>query len=124
MAEARPLRGAVFKYLFLHVRDVPASIAFYGELLGMEVVATDHKEYAFFAIDKPGGTQIATYRAEHPRLSSEPLFALNVQALEAVADGLRERGVVVGEVHTVPFGRAAELLDPDGHVIELHEPDP
>jgi predicted enzyme related to lactoylglutathione lyase len=123
MTEKRPLSGAVFKYLFLHVRDVPASIAFYGELLSMEVVATDREEYAFFAIDLPGGTQIATYRAEHPRPPSEPLFALNVRGLDGVVDGLRDRGVAVGEVHTVPFGRAAELTDPDGYVMELHEPD-
>jgi predicted enzyme related to lactoylglutathione lyase len=121
---AGPLAEAEFKYLFLTVERLEPAVVFYRDVLGLKLLYTDEAEFAFLSFRDPAGPQLALYRGSPPSPSAgAPLIAVNVRGLDDVVAELRGRGVPVSDVHPVPFGRAAELTDPFGNVLELHEPD-
>ncbi len=49
-------------------------------------------------------------------------FALLVEDLDAVANELREKGFTVGGPMPVGGARQAFVTDPDGNLVELHQP--
>ena len=50
------------------------------------------------------------------------MIVIDVPDIDATVERLRRRGVSVGAIHKVPFGRAAMIEDPDGNVLEVHQP--
>jgi len=47
----------------------------------------------------------------------------DVPELDGVVRDLGARGVAVGPIEAVPYGRMAKLEDPEGNVLEVHQPD-
>ncbi|MBX3466000.1 MAG: VOC family protein [Planctomycetes bacterium] len=119
---AGPLAGARLSYLFLTVRDLGAMLAFYRDALGLEVEFQDEGRCAFLRL---GGARVALYAggADGPAAAPHWFVSLDVEGIEEVAAALRARGVALGPVETVPYGRAAPFRDPEGNAFQLHEPD-
>lgn len=111
------VRGRL-SHLFLFVRDLQASARFYRDQLGLPVVF-DVPGALFLRLDP--GTLLALYPGPGPEGTSG-FPVLDVVDLDEAVAALRSRGVDVGAIEPVPYGRAALLRDPDGHVVELHEP--
>lgn len=122
----RPLDGARLRYLFVTVRDLPRMLAFYRDDLGLavEYEVPDHVVFLRFG---DGGQSLALHagRTDAPGDETAPHWfsVLDVADLDATRDALTERGLTVGEPFDVPYGRAAKLRDPEGNVLELHQPE-
>ena len=125
-----PLVGARLRYLFLTVWDLAAMVAFYRDALGFEV-EFEQRDHVVFLRFGEGGQSLALHAGrdgEAPAdTSADPpaqhwFSVLDVDDLDVAVTALRTRGVEVGDPFEVPYGRAAKLRDPEGHVLELHQP--
>jgi catechol 2,3-dioxygenase-like lactoylglutathione lyase family enzyme len=118
------LADAVMGYVFTTVRDVAVTRTFYRDVLGFRVVF--YQEDACVFLDLGGAKpQLAFYAgraADAPR-ERDWFFAVDVADLDAVVAALKAAGVAVSDIETVPNGRAAWFLDPDGLKIEVHQPE-
>ena len=121
-----PLAGARMRYLFVTVWDLARMVAFYRDDLGLEVEFEEPGHVVFLRFGAAGQSLAlhAGRDGEAPdRVPAQHWFsALDVDDLDATITALRARGVTVGAPFDVPAGRAAKLRDPEGHVLELHEP--
>jgi catechol 2,3-dioxygenase-like lactoylglutathione lyase family enzyme len=109
----------------LAVADWPASVVWYRDRLGLTVELLDHANQ--FALVAAGPARLALKGGQTEPGSNKLTF--RVTDLDAAMARLERAGVVpVSPVRTSPEGyRAARLVDPDGHRIELFEwanPDP
>jgi len=120
----------------LEVFDMPASIAFYRDALGFEVIATSRPGPNFdWALLSLNGVQImlntayeAAERPAHPDLAriaahADTTIYLGCPDVDAAHDYLRAKGVKTQEPETAPYGmRQLYLLDPDGYRLCLQWP--
>ena len=108
-------------HVSINVPDVPAGIAFYSDLLGLE---QDHRRPAFGfggAWLDAGDQQVHLIEGATPPNMGQH-FALLYEDLDAVIDALRARGLEVGDpMPSGPDHRQAFVTDPWGNVIELHQ---
>lgn len=117
------LADAVPSYLFLTVRDFDAVTAFYRDTLGLHVDFFSEHECAFFRTTPGAAFSIAVYAGRrHVQQDGHWFIAFDVADLDRTVARLRSAGVVVDGVHEQPFGRYAKFSDPEGNVIEVHEP--
>ncbi len=105
----------------LHVDDMAKAIAFYRDLLGLEV-RHDYGEYVEFDL---APATLALHKADHPEESTRGvgLFFV-VDDVDAVVARLRQKGLTpVQPLADQNFGyRTAMYLDPFGNRIELATP--
>ena len=102
----------------LAVSDMERARRFYEEVLGLAVEADVVGTVRYSC---GGGTALAIF--ERP---TEPLdrtvAAFEVEDIEGEASELRERGVEVGDIITMPTGvKRAFFNDPDGNVIGMRQ---
>jgi predicted enzyme related to lactoylglutathione lyase len=118
-----PLADCRVSYLFLTVRDFEGMLAFYRDRVGLTPEYVEAGRCAFLRLDG-GGFRLALYAGREDAGDAEPhwFLAVDVAGIDAVVAALRERGVPVGDVEAVPYGRAATFRDPEGNAIEVHEP--
>ena len=107
--------------VYLYVRDMPRSVAFYREVLGLPVVGDDHWAEA----ELPGGVRFALH-AMHEGVASPSSGTIHVdfevEDVDAAADAIRAAGIEVRETMRDEWGAAVEIVDPDGYRIYLFEP--
>jgi predicted enzyme related to lactoylglutathione lyase len=98
--------------------------AFYEEILGYEVTYAQEDTFAFLQLKGGAGPQLALYPGRESATEGEPhwFVCVDVRGIESAVERLREKGVDVTDVLEVPFGRAATFADPEGNVIQIHEP--
>jgi catechol 2,3-dioxygenase-like lactoylglutathione lyase family enzyme len=117
------------------VSDVEAAVRFYGDTLGLEVVARredlpENPEAEFRA----GNGALLVYRSTGAGQARHTVAGFRVDDLDAVVAGLRERGVVFeeydlpdlkteGGIATVAGVRAAWFKDPDGNILAVETVD-
>src|SRR3954464_8992356 len=103
----------------LTVATWPTSVAWYRDGLGLTVELLDHANR--FALLAAGPARLAL-KVGHPSPGSTKV-TFRVTDLDAELARLERAGVVpASPVRTSPEGyRAASLLDPDGHRVELFE---
>ena len=106
--------------VYLYVRDMERSLAFYRDLLGIPLEGdSDWAETTF-----PGGTRFALHAAHEGlgELSSGTVkVSFGVEDADAAAAILRERGVDVREAMRDEWGTAFNVVDPDGYTISLFQ---
>jgi lactoylglutathione lyase len=116
--EARPLVSRL-AVLYLYVRDMERSLAFYRDLLGLPLEGDEHWVEA-----QLGGTRFALHLAHEgvPALSSGTVnIDFEVDDVDAAAERLRAQGVEVRETMRDEWGAAVEVVDPDGYTIALFQ---
>jgi len=108
------------------VADMDRARRFYGDVLGLPVVA----ESPFAVAVEVHGRMLRLSAVEKPVVAPYSVLAWNVDDIDAVMDGLGARGVVFARydgleqdergVWTAPDGaRIAWFLDPDGNNLSL-----
>ena len=115
------------------VDDVDAGIAFYGDLLGFEVVMRPAPPFAMLARGDlrlllnapvgPGGAAQAMPDGRVPEPGGWNRFQLEVADLEAEVEALRAAGATFRNEIVVGIGGKQILVDdPAGNCVELFEP--
>jgi predicted enzyme related to lactoylglutathione lyase len=99
-------------------------LSFYRDTLGFDVPYSADGEFAFLRMSRDREPEIALYpgRASNQGGDNHWFVVIDVDDIERAVAGLQERGVAVGAIEDVPYGRAATFRDPEGNIIEVHEP--
>jgi catechol 2,3-dioxygenase-like lactoylglutathione lyase family enzyme len=121
----------VLTHLALHVRDLDASMAFYREFCGMQVVhervtdgrrvvwlAEPGREHEFIFVLVPGGPGKQPAATDYGHIG----FALESRAaVDTIADKARAAGCLVWEPRQEPYpvGYYCGLCDPSGNMVEF-----
>lgn len=117
------------------VSDIDQAVAFYGETLGLELqVRRDDLAKNREAEFRGGDGTLVVYESVAAGQSKGTVTAFRVDDLEAVAAGLRARGVVFEEydlpdlktengIARIGDLRAAWARDPDGNIIAFEQRD-
>jgi predicted enzyme related to lactoylglutathione lyase len=112
--------------ILLHPRDLPRTLQFYGQTLGLAVFrewgAGDHRGVVFFA----GNGLIEVSGAGPPEATDATRILLQVRDLDAERDRLAAAGVeIAAEPETKPWGLIEMIVrDPDGRSLVLVEVPP
>lgn len=107
--------------VYLYVRNMKTSLAFYRDLLGVPLEGDDMWAEATFR----DGVRFALHGVsdDAAELSSGTVHVdFEVADADAAAAELRAAGVEVRETMRDEFGTALEVVDPDGYRIYLFEP--
>jgi catechol 2,3-dioxygenase-like lactoylglutathione lyase family enzyme len=120
----------------LGVADFPASLRFYRDQLGLEVLAV--YEDPPYATLTAGGARISLAEQNHPapdrpgvamsaptdRSRANVVLVLEVDDAHAAYQELGDRGVpFLAEIHHQPWGGSRFFcVDPDGYLVEIEEP--
>jgi catechol 2,3-dioxygenase-like lactoylglutathione lyase family enzyme len=105
-------------FIELSVRDFQASVAWYRDVLGLELLVCEQgDQFALFA----AGTARLALKVGDPGSDGGVLLAFEVDDLDAWLERLRQHGVALeGPVKLSHEGyRRARLRDPDGHTLCL-----
>jgi len=114
------VRPLAVHHVSINVDDVPAALAFYTEVLGLEARG-DRPDFGFGgAWLDAGGQQVHLIEGRTPAPVGQH-FALQVDDLAATVSELRGRGLDVGDPRPVGTSLQTFVSDPCGNVVELHE---
>jgi catechol 2,3-dioxygenase-like lactoylglutathione lyase family enzyme len=117
---SRPITDRI-NVVYLYVRDLDRSMAFYRDLLGLPLVKDAH-EPRWAEAKLPGGLRFALHQA-HQELQTPGTVVIDFEAhdLESARDRLRAAGVRCGSVERAEWGSVLEVFDPDGYHVDLFE---
>jgi glyoxylase I family protein len=116
------MRPLAVHHVSINVDDVPAALAFYTDVLGLEV-RPDRPDFGFGgAWLDAGGQQVHLIEGQPPAPVGQH-FALQVDDLAAAVAELRGQGLRVSDPSPVATSLQAFVSDPAGNVVELHEVD-
>ena len=113
--------------IILEVKDLDASIKFYHEILGMPI-KNERRNWVDLG-QQSGGTlslHPASITTSHTSSSKQNgiLIGLTVGDLDSAINDLNEANVeVYRDIQERQTGKNAVILDPDGYMISLFEPD-
>jgi catechol 2,3-dioxygenase-like lactoylglutathione lyase family enzyme len=108
-------------HVSIKVGDTREAIRFYCDVLGLSA-RSDRPDLGFGgAWLDAGGQQVHLVEGELPQDQGQH-FALQVDDLGAAIDELRSRGVSVSDPIPIASAQQAFVNDPDGNLIELHQP--
>src|SRR5580765_3264316 len=115
--------GPAIGDVILNCEDFPATVVFYRDLMGFEILRQADHEVEF----DTGLTRLMAHARPkdqaHPRHADQPIaFTIETDDLNETARAVRERGLhFVTAPMTEDFGAYAELQDPDGWIVVLRE---
>jgi catechol 2,3-dioxygenase-like lactoylglutathione lyase family enzyme len=114
--------------LILRVADVPRSVAFYRDVVGLTVEKTDSPTWAWLWTGPPGSlprlgltSRPLSYGASHCGGPAHFAIAIPRHAIPAEKARLESLGVIVEGPITFDFWQADSIYfsDPDDHRVEL-----
>lgn len=119
-----------FEGLTLTVEDVARSVAFYGELLGLDVAYNSEPAFAMIKIGGPNGGTIGLLSIDEARkegaeeATPPQRRAIHVEFttddLDALYEELKARGMTFHQPpHDEPWERVMTAFDPDGYSVEI-----
>jgi catechol 2,3-dioxygenase-like lactoylglutathione lyase family enzyme len=117
MAEALPLG---IDHVYYWTRDMDRAVAFYEEVLGLELAHRAGEGWAEF---RAGPVRLALHATREAELPPSGTVVFKVVDLDEARSALGQRGVVFdGHEAEVPgVGRFATFHDPDGNPVQLIE---
>ena len=102
------------------VRDVPAAIAFYRDVVGLKPSAMVSDHWAEFDVGTATfGLGDGTPLGIEPGSSFSVTF--EVDDIDAEQQRLKDAGVKIGDVHDTPVCRVAFATDPEGNQFGVHQ---
>ena len=115
---AEPLVSRI-SIVYLYVRDLERSRAFYRDLLGIPLEGDERWAEATMA----NGVRFALHKTDSDvELGSGTLRVdFEVADVDEAAARLREAGVELGEIERDDWGAACEFVDPDGYRLHLFQ---
>lgn len=105
-------------------RNMDDAIAFYRDVLGLDLHARQGEDWAEFDI---AGTTVALHGMSHGGVppQSGATIVFEVDDLDAAMRSLASKGVPIGDVAETPgAGRFTSFRDPDGNLMQLFEAAP
>ena len=113
--------------IILEVKDLDTSIKFYHEILGMPI-KNERRNWVDLGQESGGVLSLhpASITTSHTSSSKENgiLIGLTVGDLHSAINDLNEANVeVYRDIQERQTGKNAVILDPDGYMISLFEPD-
>lgn len=113
----------------LYVKDQQAAKKFWVENMGFHVVTEQAMNESFWLEVAPPNseTRFVLYeeslmKRQNPNANtSHPSLILSTLHLDDTHKTLKERGVKVDDIITMPYGRMCVLYDPDGNTYLLRE---
>ena len=117
--QARPLVSRL-NVVYLYVRELERSLAFYRDLLGIPLQGDGN-----WAQAQLGSTRFALHLAHEgvDDLGSGTVHLdFEVASIDEAVERVRAAGVEVHETMRDEWGAAANVVDPDGYRIALFEP--
>jgi predicted enzyme related to lactoylglutathione lyase len=121
----RIIEAGRISYLFIMVRDLKRMAAFYRDVLGFAVTHLEEGTCAFLALPGANDPQVALYigRQSAPIVDDNHWFTvIDVSDLDDAAARAQSMGVRTEGIFEVPYGRALSIADPEGNIIQLHQP--
>ncbi|MDQ3895596.1 MAG: VOC family protein [Actinomycetota bacterium] len=117
--DAKPLVSRI-NVIYLYVREMGRSLAFYRDLLGIPLEGDHDWQEAML-----GGTKFALHLS-HERVGEASSGTIHVNFevgdVDEAVGRLQAAGVAARETMREEYGVAYELVDPDGYRIYLFEP--
>jgi catechol 2,3-dioxygenase-like lactoylglutathione lyase family enzyme len=106
--------------VYLYVRDLDRSVAFYRDVLGIPLEREGDWAEATFL----DGVRFALHLAQGDEDlgSGTTRVDFEVADIDQAVDALRAAGVEVSEVERDFWGSACEFVDPDGYRLHLFQP--
>jgi glyoxylase I family protein len=114
------MRPLAVHHVSINVDDVPAALAFYVDVLGLEP-RDDRPDFGFDGAWLDAGGQQVHLIAAPPPPGLGQHFAVLVDDLDTVVAELRDRGVEVSDPSPVGRSLQAFVSDPAGNLVELHQ---
>ena len=110
----------------LQVKDVEASVQWYREVLGFELVL-DLSQMGWCELTTPTDDALlglgAPKPGEEPETNGGSSLSFGAEDIEDAVVALRKRGVEVGEIIEIPgIVKLVKFSDPDGNSLMLHQP--
>lgn len=111
---------AQFKHIMLMVKDIPATVKFYNQGLGLPVKMSSP---GWAELDA-NGTTIALHAAQETVAGGDsPILSFHVDDVHAAIATLEQLGAKLeGQVREPSFGKVAAVRTPDGHLLSLLQP--
>jgi len=112
--------AAQFKHIMLMVKDIPSTVKFYSEGLGLKIKMSS-PGWAELDAD---GTTIALHAAqENGQAGNAPILSFHVEDVYETIAKLEEMGATLeGRVREPSFGKVAAMRTPDGSILSLLQP--
>jgi len=116
------MAAAEFKHVMLMVKNIPDTVKFYNEGLGLDIKVSS-PGWAELDAD---GTTIAMHLAhEEAEVGQSPILSFHVEDVHAMIAKLEALGASLeGRVREPSFGKVAAMRTPDGHLLSLLQPTP
>lgn len=108
-------------HVSINVDDVDAALAFYVDVLGLEL-RSDRPEFSFGGAWLDAGDQQLHLIEARPPSDRGQHFALAFADIGRVVAQLREQGLEATEPAVSGTGLQSFVLDPAGNRVELHQP--
>ena len=112
--------AAKFKHVMLMVKDIPATVKFYSEGLGLKVKMSSP---GWAELDADGTTIAMHAASENGQTGASPILSFHVEDVYATIAKLEEMGAKLeGRVREPSFGKVAAMRTPDGTILSLLQP--
>ena len=120
--DASPLVSGL-NVVYLYVRDIERSAAFYRDVLGIPLELDDSDPHWAEARLRNGlRFALHTWHGAAAEVGGGTVrLNFEVANVDEAAERLREAGVEVGEIHREDYGSHAEFVDPDGYRFDIFE---
>jgi predicted enzyme related to lactoylglutathione lyase len=119
------LKNSRLLYLFVYVKDLSASRAYYEQKLGFHLLEEDADSAKYdageiiLALNKADNYGIKTGTAP----DDTSIIVFHVDDIDAMRSAMEEKGVEFsGATDRYEIGATATFYDPDGHCFALYEP--
>lgn len=106
--------------VYLYVRDLDRSVAFYRDLLGIPLEREGNWAEATFR----DGVRFALHLAHGAEEVGSGTMRVDFEVadLDEAVEALRAAGVEVAEIEREVWGSACAFVDPDGYRLHLFQP--
>lgn len=116
------------KLFSVPISDPERAKSFYADTLGLRVLEDQEMGpgMRWIRVQPPGGgtsITLVTWFETMPAGSQRGTI-IETDALEADRDALIAKGVEMGEIETMPWGRYSQFTDPDGNGLMIQETAP